>query len=173
MDAEIDAANDSQPRDKADLLRRVQQEWAALIQAIDRLTPEQMTAPGPGGWSVKDNLAHLAAWEQFMLRYHLGDEPPHTVMQIDADAFERLDEDGMNAAIYARNKDLPVEDVRNALLRSHEQVIATLEQMSFEDLMKPRFPDDAQARPVILWVIGNTYEHYQEHRQAIQALTSQ
>jgi hypothetical protein len=34
--------------------------------------------------------------------------------------------------------------------------------------MRPIRPHDP--RPVLAWVVGNTYEHYQEHRLAIQAM---
>jgi hypothetical protein len=38
--------------------------------------------------------------------------------------------------------------------------------------MKPLF-EDPQARPLIGWVIGNTYEHYLEHRNSIETLIAQ
>ena len=160
----------SVPKDKADLMERIQREWSALTQAIDKLSDEQMSVPGTGSWSIKDNLAHLAAWEQFMLLYHLQGHPPHEAMQVDEATLERLDEDGLNAILYERNRHRSVADVVSDLYRSHEQVLATLEQMTYADLMKPRYSDDPEARPIIGWVIGNTYEHYQEHRRAIQAI---
>jgi len=46
------------PRDKAELMNRIQREWSALLRTIENLSDEQMTRPGPGGWSAKDNLAH-------------------------------------------------------------------------------------------------------------------
>jgi hypothetical protein len=51
---------------------------------------------------------------------------------------------------------------------THNQVLDALGPMTFADLMQPRFADDPEARPLINWVIGNTYDHYQEHRQTIQ-----
>ena len=93
-------------------------------------------------------------------------------MQVDEATFERLDEDGLNALLYERNRDRSVSDVLRDLRRTHQQVLATLEQMTYADLMKPRYTDDPMARPVIGWVIGNTYEHYQEHREAIEAIVS-
>ena len=158
------------PKDKADLLARIQREWSALMRTIEALSPEQMTTPGAGGWSVKDNLAHLAAWEQFMLRHHLQGEPPHQVMQIDEAAFGGQDENGLNAVLYERNKNRSAADILDGLKRSHAQIQAALERMPFTDLMKPRYADDPKQRPVIAWVIGNTYDHYREHRRAIEAI---
>ena len=158
------------PKDKADLLARIQREWSALMRTIEALPPERMDTPGAGGWSVKDNLAHLAAWEQFMLRCHLQGEPPHETLHIDKTAFERLDENGVNAVLYERNKDRSAADVLDGLKRSHAQILAALERIPFTDLMKPHYADDPEQRPVISWVIGNTYDHYEEHRRAIEAI---
>ncbi len=156
------------PKDKAELLARIDQEWTALRELIDSLTPKQMSEAVPGSWSVKDHLVHLTTWEQFLLRYHLGQEPPHIVMEVDVETFERLDEDGLNALIYERSQDRSLEDVLDSLTQSHNQVLDALEAVTFADLMKPHYADDPEARPLINWVIGNTYDHYQEHRQTIQ-----
>ena len=170
MEDEDTKPTTSVPKDKADLLARIQREWSALMQTIEKLTPEQMSASGAGGWSVKDNLAHLTAWEQFMLRYRLHRQPPHEAMHLDAASFERLDEDGLNAVLYERHKDRSAEDILTDLRHTHEEVVVTLEQMKFVDLLQPRYGDDPQRRAVLGWVIDNTYKHYQEHRQTIQTM---
>jgi hypothetical protein len=166
MDGET---NLSTPQNKTDLMERIQREWSALLRTVEKLSDEQMTTPDAGGWSPKDNLAHLTAWEQFMLRYHLQGQPPHQVIQVDEATFERLDTDGLNAILFERNRHRSAEDVLGDLHRSHAQVLAALEHMTIADLMRPRFSDDPETRPVINEVIGNTYEHYQEHRRVIQA----
>jgi hypothetical protein len=157
------------PKDKAELMERIQREWSALLQTVEKLSPEQMTMLDPGGWSPKDNLAHLTVWEQYMLRYHLRGEPPHQVMQVNEATYERLDTDELNAILLERNRHRSVEEILVDLNRSHAQVVATLEDIPFADLMKQHFSDDPQRRPVIDWVIGNTYDHYQEHRRVVEA----
>jgi hypothetical protein len=137
------------------------------MRTIEGLSPEQINAPLAGGWTVKDHLAHLATWEQFMLRYHLGGQTPHEVIGLDAGTFENLDEDGLNGLIYERNTNRSVEEVLTDSRRSHEVVLSTLAQMSFADLLLPRYPNDPGRDPIINWVIGNTYHHYQEHQQTI------
>jgi uncharacterized protein (TIGR03083 family) len=163
------SANDSAvPRDKKDLLERIEREWSMLLRAIESVTPEQMSAPMAGGWSIKDNLAHLAAWERFMVRCYLHGELAHQAMQIDAETFARLDEDGINAIIQERSRQRPAADVLADLQWSHAEVLKALEPMSYAELMRSRDPDDPEKRPLIGWVIGNTYEHYSEHRQNIE-----
>jgi hypothetical protein len=170
MDTEMIPTDSARPADKQELLERIAREWNALLEEIEKLSPEQVTPPGPGGWSVKDNLAHLAAWEQLMLRSYLGGQPQHELLEMDAADFARLDEDGINAVFYERNKVFPPEEVLQRLKQSHAQVLATLEKTPFEELLKVRYPDDPERRPMLDWVIGNTYEHYREHRRNIAAL---
>lgn len=162
--------NQTAPRDQADLLARIASAWTALMQTVEPLTPEQMSAHGAGTWSIKDNLAHLAEWEQFMLGFHLKGEPPYTVMRIDQATFEKLDEDGINAVLYNRNKDRSARDVLDGLKQSHAKVVATLSQMPYADLLQPHYRDDPERRPVLNWVSGNTYDHYDEHRAAIDKI---
>ena len=159
--------NEGIPKDKAELMAHIEREWAALLQTMDKITPEQMTTPDAGGWSPKDNLAHVAVWEQFMLLCHLQGQPPHQALQIDEATLERLDQDGVNQVLFERNRLRPREDVLEELQQSHAQVLTTLEQMTFADLMQP-YSDDPQGRPLIIWVMGNTCEHYQKHQQTIQ-----
>src|SRR6266567_7089625 len=59
------AAEDSEePRTLAELVDRVQIEWAALEYAVASLSSDQLVAPGPEGWSVKDHLMHIGDWEK-------------------------------------------------------------------------------------------------------------
>jgi len=171
MEQETSQAASSTPQDKADLLERIQAEWSALLRCIEPLSEAQLTRPGPGGWSVKDNLAHLTAWEQFMLRHYLHGQPAHAAMQMDAATYAGLDEDGLNAVLHERGRGRAVADVLADLHGTHQQVVATLEGTAFAELMHP-LAGDVQGRPVLAWVTGNTYEHYYEHRLTIQAMTS-
>ena len=155
------------PKNKTELMLRIQQEWTALQRAIDGLSEAQMSIPDAGGWSIKDNLAHLSAWENFMREHYVHHLLPHEVMGIDAD-FENADENVQNAILFQRDKDRSVAEVLTELHQTHEQVLLDLDQMSFADLMKPRLADDPEARPLIGWVIGNTYDHYMEHRSTIE-----
>ena len=161
----------STPADKAALLERIEREWSALLTTVEDLNEEELSAPGPGGWAIKDNLAHLAAWEQFMLHHHLQGSPRHTAMGIKETEMEGLDEEGINAVLYARNRNRRAGEILQELRRSHEQVVATLQELDFARLMQPRHPDGDAS--LIEWVAGNTYEHHEEHRRAIKAMRGQ
>jgi hypothetical protein len=159
-------------KDKAELLSEIEREWKALMDVVDQLTPEQMVTPDEGGWSPKDNLAHLTEWMTALMGYHMDGRPSHEVMDLSPADTEDWDFDIINARLFERNKNRPVEDVLAELKNKYAELIAKLEQMPFEDLLKPRWPDDPEKRPLVSWVLGDSSEHFAEHREVIErALT--
>ncbi len=158
------------PQDKTELMERIHRAWYALERTISNLSDTQLTVPEPGGWNIQDNLAHLAAWEQILMQCHLHKHPLHEALGISAQARQELGENGINALIYERSQKSPVSEVLTTFRHTHQQLLAELEHLSFEDLLKPRDADDPEKRPLLGWVIGNTYEHYQEHRSNIEKL---
>ncbi len=161
-------AENALPKDMAGLLTAIDLEWVRLQAVIARLDPKQMITPDSGGWSPKDNLAHLAAWMRFMQDCYLDKKPAHEALGMDLEIFRGLDETGINAMLFERNRDRSAADVLAGLKRTYREVLQALGKMDFADLMKPVQPDDPEKRPVILWVLGNTSEHFVEHRQTIE-----
>jgi hypothetical protein len=49
-------------------------------------------------------------------------------------------------------------------------VIKKLDSMSYEDLMVPRHADDPEKRPLLMWVIGDTSDHFAEHRATLEKM---
>ncbi len=156
------------PKDKAELLQRINREWSALERAFEGLSDSQMSLPDEGGWSIKDNLAHLAAWEHFMRFCYFRKLPAAEVLGIDESILKQLDENGVNAVLYQRDKDRSTADILAAIRKEHEQLLADLAKMSFEQIMEPLDPNDPQKRPLLGWILGNTYDHYKEHRARIE-----
>jgi hypothetical protein len=158
---------DKLPQNTTDLLSEIELEWLELMKVVDQLTPKQMITPDPGGWSPKDNLAHLAAWMNFMRDFYLDKKPAHESMGMNTATYARLDETGINAVLFERNRGRTVSDVLEGLKRTYVEVTETLRKMPFTDLMKPFKDNDPENQPVILWVLGNTSEHFAEHRATL------
>ncbi len=158
---------DTLPKNTVELLSQIEHEWKELLTVVEKLTPAQMTSPDEGGWTPKDNLAHLAAWMRFMLDSYLHKKPAHEAMGIDAATYASLDEDEVNAVLFERNRSRPAAEVLAGLKRAYADVVKTLREMPFADLMKPLHDNDPEKRPVITWVLWNTSEHFLEHRQTI------
>ena len=71
---------------------------------------------------------------------------------------------------HERNKDRSIEDVLDELKQTYEKLLSKLDAMSFEDLLQPRHANDPEKRPLLLWVLGDTSEHFEEHREVIEKM---
>lgn len=162
---------------KTALLKSIEREWTALWSVIDRLSPEQMTGLDSGGWSPRDNLAHLTEWIKVLLGYHIDKRPAHEVLGMPQEtvkdwevAIGDNEETILNPALFERNKNRPTAEVLAELKKTYAELIARLEGMSIDDLMSPRRAQDPQKRPLVLWILGETTEHFAEHRATIEKL---
>ena len=161
--------NETYPGSTAELLDLIQRSWDDLWATIDGLTPAQMEIPDTGGWSIKDNLAHLTVWERYMVLHYLQGRPAGEAMGLD-EATVQSHYDEINAAIHERNRDRSLDEVTRMARAIHQEVVDYLAAVSFETLMRQKDDDDPEKRPLLAWVAGNTYEHYDEHLDAIRAL---
>lgn len=158
------------PKSKAELIAQIEGEWSALMDVVAKLSPEQMLAPDEGGWSPKDNLAHLMEWMNILLGYYIEHRPSHEVVGVDPAVTAEWDFEVMNASMYKRDHDLPLDRVLDDLKGTYARVHSRLASMTFGDLMQPIFDDDPSKRPLITGVIGNTSEHFAEHRETIEKM---
>lgn len=157
----------SVPESTEELLADIEREWAALMDVVARLSPAQMTVPDEGGWSPKDNLAHLGEWMKVLMGYHMDRRPSHEVLGVSQEVVKGWDFEVINPVLFERNRNRSTAEVLAELRRIHDELTARLRSMPFEDLLKPRHADDPEKRPVLNWILGDTTEHFAEHRETI------
>jgi hypothetical protein len=153
------------PADKAELLANIQSGYDRLEALLASLTEEQMTIPGVNGsWSIKDNLAHLTAWQSYQAARQEGTlngvEPPNP-----APGHETEDE--INEHFYQEYKDRSLAEVLADFHASYQRVLAATQALSWEALNDPLLWEDNNV-PVGAYTMGNTYGHYEVHRDLIQ-----
>ncbi len=158
------------PENKNELMSVIRREWGLLMDVVARFDEQQMTTADKGGWSPKDNLAHLSEWMNCMMGYHIDKRPSHEVLRIPEEATRGWDMEIINPILFERNKNRSAQDILSELRRTYDSVISRLESMSFDDLMKPRHADDPAKRPLLMWVIGDTSDHFAEHRATIEKM---
>jgi hypothetical protein len=158
------------PSNTAELLSEIEREWKALWHAVGRLTAEQMTTPDAGGWSPKDNLAHLAEWMKVLVGYHMDRRPSHEVLGVAPEVTADWNMDLINPVIFERNQKRSADDVVNEVKRVYAELSAKLRSTPFEVFLLPRRPDDPERRPLLDWILGDTSEHFAEHRATIEKL---
>ena len=158
------------PGSKAELMSAIRREWKLLMEVVDKLDEQKMTALDAGGWAPKDNLAHLSEWMNSLMGYHMDRRPAEEVMRITPEQAEGWDMEIINPVLFERNKNRPIQDVLDELKQVYERLLTKLDSTSFEDLLKPRHADDPTRRPLLMWVLGDTTEHFAEHRETIEKM---
>ena len=158
------------PGSMSELLAAIEHEWKLLEAVIAKLDETKMTTPDAGGWSPRDNLAHLSEWLNVLMGYHLDRRPSHEVLNVPEDVTRDWDMEVINPVLFERNHSRSTQAVVDELRRVHTELVAKLKAMSFDDLLKPRHANDPEKRPVLLWVLGDTTEHYAEHRATIEKM---
>ena len=156
------------PGSMPELLAAIEHEWKLLEQVIAKLDEAKMTSPDAGGWSPKDNLIHLAEWMNVMMGYHLDRRPEHEVLGVSEEVSRDWDFNKINAVLFERNRNRSTQDVLDEVRRVYKVMLEKLKGMSFDELLIPRFAEDTEKRPVLMWVLGNTTEHFAEHRAIIE-----
>lgn len=157
-----------QPRTKEDLLARIAQSWEALNGAIGDLTHEQLTTTdGASGWSIKDEIYHLAAWQRRQLAMLRGTSPA-AALGIDEEQFNAHDTDAINVAVHERGREVMLGDALAALETAYRELQAEIEISPDDKLFGPAYPDDPAKGRVVDYIAGNTYEHFDEHRATIE-----
>ena len=141
--------------------RKDRAEWDRVLAEVGE---EQMLEPGlPGGWSVKDVIAHVNWYEQEMVVLL-------ETRELAGSELWGLPADERNVPIHEQNKDLTLDEVLVESNRVFERLWELTSQLADEDLMEAsrfdQMPDDWEPWQVIA---SNTYEHYQEHIPDIRA----
>jgi hypothetical protein len=159
------------PTDKAALGRLISETRAQLEATLAGMNEQQLTAPIlEGGWSAKDMMDHLAFWEQSMLdriQRAAGGERIHRPQATDEQRSAEIDR--INTAAQAAAQSRQLADVRSEFDRSYLEVLSYIETLSESQIFDPGEISAMLGYPAIQLIAGDTYEHYQEHSEALQA----
>ncbi len=145
---------------KDELLTNIRRDRATLDALVASLSDAQMIAPElEAGWSAKDALAHITAWEQLSLKWiRTGRREEGSFTQETIDAF--------NSGIYEAHRGDVLADVLAESRASYAAMLSMAEALA-GDLDAP--PAWAPARPLGEIISSNSDEHYREHIDQIQA----
>jgi hypothetical protein len=152
-------------------VQRMQRERDKFELLLNRVGySRRMTLNGvAGSWSVKDILAHILAYEQYIVdrmeEIHHGQDYVPCKTQTALDAFREefgypdfgsplLDDDGPNAWVVEKYKTIPLDEIVAQELQAYSALMASLERMPEDELNR----HDLFER-----VANNTYKHYREH----------
>ena len=161
--------------EKQEILLSMETEFAALDALVRDLDPVLLSTPGVyDDLAIKDVLAHLAAWARletgwlsasaggapvvrFTPEFPLGNGPDDAVM------------DALNASIVAANRDRPSAAILADWRAAHAALVAAVTALSEATLNDPQAFAWWPGEPVWTSVVGNSSDHYREHRALITA----
>jgi len=135
----------------------------------------RMTMKGvSGNWSIKDIIAHIWAYEQYIADRvnEIAHGETYTACRTHnaLDAFRDefgypdfgsplLDDDTSNAWVYERYRNIPLDEIVAQELQAFNSIIATLETMPENQI---------KVHNLYNRVADNTYHHYREHIRSIK-----
>jgi hypothetical protein len=118
------------------LLQEIETEWGALQALLGAIPGKQMTQRGvtPGGWSVKDILAHILGWQQHLLKWHATELRGGTPA-VPAPGMNWGDLKRFNEMIYQEHRQRPLEAVLRDFVAFHRRMLRLIEETADADLL--------------------------------------
>ena len=146
--------------DKDALLERMHAGRDQWESTLARWSPDELVRPSLfDGWSVKDLIAHVGAWERTaaaLVSALLDGRSPDL-------ALEAIPVDDLNARFYAEQRAVDLGDVAAAERLAYQSLLGLVETASDVELFDPERFAWTQGAPLVEWIAANSYEHYEEH----------
>ena len=167
------------PGSKTELLERMRegrQQWDALIAQVP---DSARTEPAlPGGQSVKDLIAHIAAYENWTAAQiraaNEGRAPTNRELygtEEMPDDPEGWDLDRQNAAIYARYQEMPLAEVMIFSSQAFAELVAAVEAVPDEDVARTDAQTWTGGMTLLEIIPGQCYAHYQQHADELRSIS--
>jgi hypothetical protein len=157
--------------DKQNVLERARAEYDRWEQLLSGLSESQILAKElDGGWSVKDVIAHLKAWQELsMVRLEAGqygEEPvrPNWPEALDLETESNVDE--TNAWIYAQHRDVPWSSLYPLWRCGYLRFLALGEAIPEQELLQKKHYAWTDSYSLADSLI-NSAKHHREHRELL------
>lgn len=164
----------NQPQTMPELLDRIERAIGRVKQAIAPLSPAQLQEPRlDGGRSIKDTLAHLAWWDQWLLMTLPSDQAGPQA-PIDLPLADQIPASGswaedLNAKTFSYNQSRELAEVQAEFAATCDRLVRRVSQLTLDDLYLPERLSAAIGQPAAPLVLG-IYEHYEEHAHELEQL---
>jgi hypothetical protein len=131
-----------------------------LLAALAGLPDAAMLDEVDPGWTRKDVIAHLEAWERRVVdlfdRLRRNEPPPPSG-----------ETDELNARFHAVDRDRSIEDVRLAEADAWDRLLSTIASATDEELFDSDHFAWTEGDPFVDWITGNANEHFDEHLEQL------
>jgi hypothetical protein len=152
------------PASLDELLARIDREWDRLGSLFQRMTPAQLAAPLENGWSPKDHMAHVTAWEKYLIGAVVGGKPAHVALDLTPEQAE-AEFNALNDILLQAAASKSLAEVQAEFAAVHNEARAAVAGITWSEWVDRTQEWDGQQRPMLDWIAGNSYDHYLEHWQ--------
>ncbi len=148
------------PATSKDLLACVEEGWRPFRDAVRGLGRARFAQMTSAGWTYRDLIAHVAAWEDLTARRlrafrETGDQD-HPEDARDTDAF--------NARVAGSHRLVGAEALVDLLDTAHRRLTEEIARLTDDQVQRDVQPTAWGPRSwVVAVVAGNSYGHYREH----------
>lgn len=163
----------ARPTTKNDLITAANEQFQNMWKLIDSMSEEEQNAAFNFGespsrkeahWNrdknVRDVLVHLYEWHQLLIHW-LDDNKKGMMKPFLPEAYNWKTYGIMNVSIWKKHQSTSLEEARNQLMESHEQVMAKIGQMSNEELFQKSYFTWSGSSPVGSYCVSCTSSHYE------------
>ncbi|HSL42026.1 MAG TPA: ClbS/DfsB family four-helix bundle protein [Anaerolineales bacterium] len=162
---------------KEHILAALREQFESWEQLLANLSEEQLIAPQFDlGWSIKDVIAHLWAWQQISIARMEGGandrEPEYPRWIVDSIENWENDADGVNALTFERNSQKAWSDIYQNWKNGFLRFLELGHKISERELLDgDRFPWLNGYN--LTFILIASYEHHQEHFEKLTDSLSQ
>ena len=158
---------------KEHILSALREQFSHWEELLASLSDEQCTAPLlPSQWSVKDEMAHLMAWQQRSIarvEAALSDrEPQYPKWPAELDMESEGGTERCNTWIYETYREQPWGKVHQDWREGYLRFVEAGQGVSERDLLDPDKYPWMNERPLAFTFLAS-YDHHQEHFEKLLA----
>ncbi|MBI1877560.1 MAG: ClbS/DfsB family four-helix bundle protein [Chloroflexi bacterium] len=131
------------------IIEKIEHSYTQILRLYRSVPITALIEPAlANGWSVKDTLAHIAAWEwrcaSLLNEAHRTDGPLKAMPDVDA----------LNREFYQERQEWSWAEVETDFRQAHETMLAAIRQLP---------PERLKSEVVRQTIAEETWEHYAEH----------
>lgn len=158
---------------KSHILAALREQLEAWEATLARLGEAAIVArAGQADWSIKDELAHLWAWQQRTLARveaaRLDREPEFPAWPFDPNDESEEGTERINTWIHETNRDLPWSSVHQNWRDCFLRVLDAAERITERDLLDSGRYAWLNGHAIAVFLLA-TYDHHQEHFDKLSA----
>jgi uncharacterized protein (TIGR03083 family) len=151
-----------------ELIERISESWDPFREGIARLGSGRIGERTPVGWTYRDLIAHVVAWEERTARRLRAFRESGRQIGPEGDAAlgigDARDTDGYNAQVCASHRTTAPDALLAELDATHRRLVDEIAQLSDAQMGTDVQPTSWGPQSwVVAIVAGNSFGHYREH----------